>query len=96
MLTFLISIATSVVLKPLFLLGYSVAILLPIPFLNRAILDLWAKFGGKIMSIFRSATGKVVDEKALLTTAVENAVVSSVTTTVTKVEGTVANAVTLH
>lgn len=58
------------------LAGYALAVIAPVPFLSRAILDGWTKFGGKITSFVSSLYGKITGAEAKVTSSIEESVES--------------------
>lgn len=66
-----------------FIGGYAMAVLAPVPYLSRGILDLWAKFGSKIKSIFSKVETKVDTVETKIESGVTSSVTSAVDSTTT-------------
>lgn len=75
MLTAGFSLITYFLFNPVFLLGYAVAVLMPVPFLNAFVVSLWSRFGGAIMASIRGLAGKATQSAE---TAVADAVASAI------------------
>lgn len=56
------------------LAGYALAIIAPVPFLSRLILDGWAKFGGKIKNLYQTIKNKITGVKTEVATEIETSV----------------------
>lgn len=87
MFSFAFSIFAYFFFSPIFWAGVVWNVLVPIPFLNSAILNLWSKFGSTIVVKFKSLTGMaatgVSSTEAEVVKAVESAVEGAVVTAVT-------------